>query len=340
MEATTIEPTAGLNPAATELRDTARRIEAHREAAGFTQAQLLKSHPGLGTSKTWWRILHGPVAELEELDINARLLAARQALAIIEESAAAAASSTGSEKVYDDLTPALRLRSAFLETTAEKGNARVILMTGLSGTGKTSARLALQERYGRLILCVEASDAWGDRPMSLLTAILIATGKKERSRSQYDALEDVCEAMNGSRRCLIIEEAHHLGPRTLNTLKTLVNRTPGEFILLALPNLWDKLESRSYVEARQLTGNRLAERIRLDGLDKADVRKYLQRRTELDGDLLKRAADMLHARAVRSGNLAFVRDVATRFVQSVRREGAEENLETLAACMEMEGASR
>ena len=44
----------------------------------------------------------------------------------------------------------------------------------------------------------------------------------------------------------MIDEAHHLGPHCLNTVKTLVNTTPGEFILVAIPTLWNKLQAHAY----------------------------------------------------------------------------------------------
>ena len=108
----------------------------------------------------------------------------------------------------------------------------------------------------------------------------------------------------------MLDEAHHLGPHCLNTVKTLVNTTPGEFILVAIPTLWNKLQAHAYQEAKQIATNRLSERVKLT-LDEADIRTYLSKRfKDAQPAELKVAAKIVRPSALLSGNYAFVRDVA------------------------------
>ena len=100
-----------------------------------------------------------------------------------------------------------------------------------------------------------------------------------------------------------------------------MNTTPGEFILVAIPTLWNKLQAHAYQEAKQIATNRLSERVKLT-LDEADIRTYLSKRFKDDGTsggpeprprndaALKVAAKIIRPAALLAGNYAFVRDVA------------------------------
>ena len=78
---------------------------------------------------------------------------------------------------------------------------------------------------------------------------------------------------------MVIDEAHHLGPHCLNTVKTLVNTTPGEFVMLAIPSLWAKLNKSAYIEAKQLSTNRLYELVQID-LEAQDIATYMRHRLQ------------------------------------------------------------
>ena len=196
----------------------------------------------------------------------------------------------------------------------ETGDARFVLVLGDSGAGKTSSRRLLIESFGQRILWTEASEVWADSPMAFLGAVLRATGDKNPPYNTVVRQQKVEEHLKLGRVCLIVDEGHHLGPRCLNTIKGLLNNTPGEFVVLALYSLWKRLEREAYEEVKQLTGNRLAIRIQLR-LQNSDVLKMLQRRlTWIDQDGEKsleasKAVTLLTEKAPRYGNLAFVREV-------------------------------
>lgn len=287
-----------------ELQSLALRIKDWQEARQLSVAALLRQYPDLGSDKTFGLLAKG---EFGELDIERWLAAYRSAWALMEslrdrEEAA--------EDIYDDISAVAQLRKALMDILSERGITRVVLVEGDSGSGKTSAATALQRRYGSKVLIVEACDATGESAMSFLGDILTALGVTDMPVHKSTRLQMVQRRLKERRVCLVIDEAHHLRPVNLNLLKTLVNTTPGEFVLLALPNLWRKLEHQAYEEVRQLMGNRLAERIRLpDTLREADVRKLLERRANV--------SDLASIRAVveaakRRGNMQFVTQVARR----------------------------
>ena len=52
-----------------------------------------------------------------------------------------------------------------------------MILQGPTGSGKSSARKVLFEKFGQRLVLVEASVAWNDSPMAMLGAILKALGK-------------------------------------------------------------------------------------------------------------------------------------------------------------------
>jgi energy-coupling factor transporter ATP-binding protein EcfA2 len=291
-----------------ELQGLAQAIFAWATKQGVPLTRVVRDYPSLGSERTWRDLREG---RTESYDVETQLANYRAALATIEEIGGAV---TG-EPIFDDLSPVVQLRRAFLETTKCSGTNRVVIVQGASGIGKSTALRMLTGKYGQRIVTVEASDAWGDRPSALLGSLLRALGVGELPSGATARLERCQELLGVSRRCVAVDEAHHLGPHCLNTVKTLVNTTPGEWVLVAIPTLWAKLETKSYQEARQLSTNRLSERIRLE-LTERDIERYLARAFEAEGSPsydqagLKAAARLIRPPASACGNLAFVRDAA------------------------------
>lgn len=319
---------------ANRLRELAGKVREYQETKGLSTAALCKLVPQVGSDKTYNRILAG---DLKELDLDRQLANFEAAVQWIESIGDDA---EAEEEIFDDLSAVISLKRAFLETRKETGNARCIFVLGPSGSGKTSARVALMKRYGSRLALVEANVAWKDSPGAMLGAMLRMLGRRELPASQSDRLERVVELLKETRRCVIVEEAHHLGPRCLNLVKTLINQTPGEFILIAIDTLWRRLESAAYEEARQLTGNRLAERIQLGReMKERDTRLLLERRLKLDAAADKTAIlKSLAHYAPNYGRLAFVRDVLRRVGETA--EGRAITQEQFVEAINQEVASR
>ena len=292
-----------------ELIETAAKIAAWGEAHGMSRAQLVRNFTDLGSEKSFRDISNG---DLEGYNVENQLTKYRAVYATMEE----LADQGGEEKIFDDLGTVVKLRKAFLGVVKAAGTNRVLIVQGESGIGKTTAVGLLRGKYGSgRISYVEASDVWADSPNAFLGAILRALdggGFVETAlpSGRVQRLENVQRRLAISRRCLVIDEAHHLGPHCLNTVKTLVNTTPGEFILVAIPTLWNKLQAHAYQEAKQIATNRLSERVKLT-LDEQDIRTYLAKRFPKAAPAdLKVATKIIRPNALLSGNYAFVRDVA------------------------------
>ena len=287
-----------------ELTDIAAKIAAWGESHGMSRAQLVRNFTDLGSEKSFRDISAG---NLEGYNAENQLTKYRAVYATMEE----LANQGGEERIYDDLGTVVKIRRAFLGVVKATGTNRVLIVQGESGVGKTTAVGLLRGKYGTgRISYVEASDVWADSPNAFLGAILRALGVTELPAGRVQRLEEVQARLSISRRCLVIDEAHHLGPHCLNTVKTLVNTTPGEFILVAIPTLWNKLQAHAYQEAKQIATNRLSERVKLT-LDEADIRTYLSKRFKDSQPAdLKVAAKIIRPNALLAGNYAFVRDVA------------------------------
>ncbi|MGN0832601.1 MAG: AAA family ATPase [Kiritimatiellia bacterium] len=293
-----------MNKTEQELVETAAKIAAWGEAHGMSRAQLVRNFADLGSEKSFRDISSGQV---EGYSAEGQLAKYRAVYATMEE----LVERGGEEQIYDDLGTVVKLRRAFLGVVKATGTNRVLIVQGESGIGKTTAVGLLRGKYGTgRISYVEASDVWADSPNAFLGAILRDLGVDELPAGRVARLEAAQSRLRLSRRCIVVDEAHHLGPHCLNTVKTLVNTTPGEFILVAIPTLWSKLQAHAYQEAKQIATNRLSERVKLT-LEEADVRAYLAKRfPSAAAAELKVAAKIIRPNALLAGNYAFVRDVA------------------------------
>jgi len=300
---------------ATELVGLAQRIRDWQEARRYSDNELLRRMPGLGSTKTYTRLLK---SDTEELDLDRWLAEYRAVWALIESLTDREQSE---EDLYDDLSTVVQLRRALVEILEERSIRRVVLTEGDSGLGKSSALTLLQRKYGQRILITEATDVWNDNPNAFLGAVLEALGVREFALSREGRLRQVAAKLRDHRMALAIDEAHHLGPHCLNTAKTIINQTPSEILLFALPTLWRRLERHSYEEVKQLLGNRLAERIKVGEIRPGDVAKIVERRLGLAIAAGNKATAVTLCEAAKTrGNLSFVSAVCKR-VASQDRDG-------------------
>lgn len=315
-----------------ELVALAQQIKEWQEAKKLTTSAMLRKYSGLGSDRTYGKLCAGST---EQLDVEKQIVNYRSVWALIE---AVGDDAGTSEDFYDDLSPVVQLRRAMMEAFVENGNARFILVQGDTGSGKTSAARALILRYGSRLLFTELSPVFGDSPYNFLVLVLAALGQKAAPNNAVDCFSKVVDELHATRRCLIIDELHHAGPRILNTIKSLINSTPGEFVGLTMPTLWHRLEKAAYEEVRQLVGNRLAERIQLDQINRSDMTKFVNRRLPGLNGCTAQAIQILEQNAKGRGNLAFVRDVCRRAREQY--DGAKITIEDFAGVVAAEQKSR
>ena len=317
---------------AKELVELAKGIRNWQEAKGLSTSKMLRRFPTLGSDRTYGRLVAGTV---EDLDIEKQLVNYRSAWALIE---AVGEDASTSEDFYDDLSPVVQLRRAMMETFTENGLARFILVQGDTGSGKTSAARSLIQRYGSRLLFTELSNYVNDSPYNFSVLVLEALGVRTPPNDSMSCFAKLVHELNVTRRCLVIDELHHAGPKILNSIKTLINKTPGEFVGLTMPTLWNRLEKAAYEECRQLTGNRLAERIQLDQINRSDMTKFVTRRLPGLNGATAQAIALLEQSARGRGNLAFVRDVCRR--AAAQYDGQKITIEDFAGVVAAEQKSR
>jgi type II secretory pathway predicted ATPase ExeA len=289
---------------ASRIQDIARRVFAWMESNGKTQSWMVRTFDSLGSPRTMRDMRDGSV---DGYDLETQLANYQAAWSMIE----AKDPSSRGERLIATLSPVTLVKRSVLEATLSSGNDRVIIALGDSGVGKTCMLRAIAQAYDTAVY-VEAKEVWGDSPGAMLADFLQALGEDANPASPAASLFRSAVALMCKRRCtLLVDEAHHMGRRCLNTLKGLVNATPGEFVLAAQPTLWTNLQKLAYLELRQLTTNRLRARISIN-LNLPDVVAYVAARfPKLTADECKDAALVAIDKAANLGNMSFVRDVCT-----------------------------
>lgn len=285
-----------------DIMDLAARINRHAVRRGWSKTRLCREFPALGSERTFRDMLAGRV---ENYDAAAQLASLTAVWSEVE-----GVSGEGAEEaVYDDLTPVAAIATACLGAMKSWGINRVVIVLGEPGAGKTTSMRYLAQRYGERLTMVEASDVWADKPSALLGALAEQLGEIEPPVPAVERLRLVQRKLGVTRRAVVVDEAHHLGPKCLNTIKTLVNTTPGEFVLLAIPSLWAKLNRTAYIEAKQLSTNRLYELVQLD-LEERDIQAYMRHRLpKMQEALAGKAAKLVRPTALAGGNFSFLRDL-------------------------------
>jgi DNA transposition AAA+ family ATPase len=272
-----------------KLVEIAKQIRDWQLARGLSDNELCKRFQGLGSTKTFKRILD---EDLAELDLERWVVEYEQVRTLVDLEGS---NPDVAEPIYDDLWHVTASRLAVSDAMQERGNNRLVIIEGQSGSGKTTAARCIAGRYGRKVVLVEADETWkGPALGPMLGGLSRAVGLKVETYSSADyRLTRLIEALGSSPVCLAIDEAHHLGPRTLNLCKTILNKTACQVVFLCIPTLFRKLETEAYEEAQQLTKNRLCERVKLNGPALADVEKVFDRRLKWEEETDKRAASTL-----------------------------------------------
>ena len=295
-----------------ELQSLGRKVRdwQMRQQPSLSDIKLLNRFPALGSTKTYQRILTG---DLRELNLDKQLAAYRATWEIIQEEQPVAVE----DIVIDSMDTIVKPRLACLEARSASDNTRFVLIEGDTGCGKTTALNAICSKYRGIR--IEASAAWKDRPSALLFDLAVALGGgKDATLSQPARLREVIALLSNKAAIICIDEGHEMGPKCLNTLRTLINQSKAVWIVAALHTLWERLEKKdAYAEARQLVGNRLQRRVKLHRVSSTDARKLIQAITGIAGDptekdgILAQAAAMVLMKSERNGHMKFVKRVAT-----------------------------
>lgn len=282
-----------MTPQETQLIQTAQKIRQFQVDNSFSDAALCRQYAGLGSTKTYARILAG---DLSELNVERQLENYTQVLELTE-----IRRDPEDERIYDDLKHVRQCRTAVKESYKELGNDRLIILEGATGCGKTRTLDILETEFQTVAARAEAHSGWkqGNNPIRfMLVDLLVACRMREYAEGRSAKLKPeakvtvadsipstymelhhkLIDALNVRKRIVLIDEAHEMGPYTMNTLRTLINQTPSVFVIAVIPTIWRRLESRSYDDAVQLTGNRLYEKVVIPSPQPGEVALFLERR--------------------------------------------------------------
>ena len=313
-----------LSPAAAELRTLALDILEWADANDLTQAELLKQHGALGGKDILKGILAGKCDDAERWLSNYKAV-----VAVI----APGGEEMDADPLFEDLSTTKAVRAQFTRLKMSRTSAKLVIVEGNTGMGKTSAGKIIVKKMLDLnpvasIHTIEASAGWGDRPNAMISAMLKALGMPDTSRSQAARLDKLIDAANERAVVFIIDEVHDVGVRCLRTLKTLLNLTTMKIVLLTHPRLFRDLERENWDDVGQLTGNRLVARVNLGAIQDADVEKILVNRLPSLNGSTKDAATALARAAAGNGNFAFVREVLVRLQRAQSRSKTPQPLTT------------
>ena len=289
---------------AANVEAVAKRLSDYARGAGWSAARLCQEYPDLGDVRTFRDICNGNGAKYDlarwERDYTAVEAAIKQR------------AQTPDRVICTQTSAVKRIARAIATVTGrpDGDNRRIVIVEGLPSSGKTTAAAIIANNLGSRVMRIEVLQVWRDRPQALLGAILRGVGEKTIPTDALEAFEATAAALTVSRKCVILDEAHHLGIRTINTIKALINVTRSEFVLMAIPKLLRNMQRKTWDESQQLVFNRLSECITLDFKD-TDIEKYLRQRfPAIDTDTARTSSKKILAEASGIGNMSFVVAVA------------------------------
>ena len=300
------------------LRALAREVQNYQLERGLSDAKLCAKVSQIGSSKTYKRILNDDDALDEGMDIEKQL---NNYTAAIEYVKILRSFERPPEPEYDDFANIEDSLAAVARAMSEESIARFIVIEGENGTGKDAVQNALLKKWPNIILQVEATELWRESLAVPLSDILNALSLRRQRDGEGEKfvvpsqplarLALILEELKKRKLILLINEGHHMGPRALNMIKTLINQTPVVPVMLCIPKLLARLVSGNYEEAIQLFGNRLCERVRLTSPQPDEIALMFERRgVKFDSAATQnQAAATLASEAPGYGNWRFVTQV-------------------------------
>lgn len=313
-----------------QLRALAREVRNYQLERDWSDTKLCKDLAHVGSTKTYKRILDEE-DDLAELNVETQL---RNYQAAVEFITALRAKDRPAEPEYEDFSNILNVRAAVGRALLEDEEcvARLVIVEGNTATGKDAVRRNLLKVWPKITVAVEATELWRDSlavpARTIYNALTIVKQADKGSgeipkppRYPAEILAEVIGALKERRIVLIINEAHHLGPRGLNMVKTLLNQTPTVIVLECIPALLTRLLSGSYEEAIQLTGNRLCERVYLSPPAADEILMMMERRGVKFEDLATKnaAAKTLADESPNYGNWRYVSQVTRKLVEATKK---------------------
>lgn len=128
---------------------------------------------------------------------------------------------------------------------------RLLMYLTEPGGGKTALAREIAARYSAIL--IEAKESWRNSYKFALTDICLASGVELEGNSTQVMETGLIKMLKARKRVLVIDEGEYFGPKSLNLLKLILNQTPTIIVLMAIPVMWTRVQSRAWAEAQQLT---------------------------------------------------------------------------------------
>lgn len=313
-----------------QLRALAKQVRDYQTERDWSDSKLCKEIASVGSTKTFKRILDEE-DDLSELNLENQL---RNYQSAVETVTALRTKDRPAEPEYEDFTNVQNVRAAVQRALLEDEEcvARLVIVEGNTATGKDTVRRHLEKKWPKITVSVEATELWRDSlavpARTIYNALSIVRQADKDTKEtpkppKYPAeiIAEIIGSLKERRLVLIINEAHHLGPRGLNMVKSLLNQTPTVIVLECIPALLTRLLSGSYEEAVQLTGNRLCERVYLAPPPADEILLMLERRGVkfADPETRNTTATTLAKESSTYGNWRFVSQVTRKLYEATKR---------------------
>ncbi len=268
-----------------KLRQLALEVQTYQTERGLSDAQLYRRVASIGSTKTYKRILDHE-DDLDGLSVDNQI---RNFETAIETISILRARDNAPEVEYADFDNITASLGAITRAMVEESIARFVVIQGENGTGKDAVRNAVSRKFTKFTCALEANELWKESAAIPLLDILRALDLRKRTDDAGEPfkippypqarLELIINQIGDTQTILLINEAHHIGPRGINLIKTLLNNCPRLVVVfLCIPSLINRLIKGSYEECIQLFGNRLCERVQLKQPGQPEVQLLLERR--------------------------------------------------------------
>lgn len=220
------------------------------------------------SGSSWGRIKGG---KYHAGDNTAMLGKLEKDLAAMEDATEAA----GPGGISDEILP-LRIISLGMRAVKKAWGEfrdRLVVVLAPTGGGKTTLARFVKQVYGDRVVICEASETWRGSYIAALHGVLAAAGEKSLPLSARLSEAKLIETLTGRGRIIVIDEAHYFGPATINLVKLILNRTSCTVLLLAIPQLWDRMSRTAWEEAKQIR-SRTCDILKQESVAEADVAAY------------------------------------------------------------------
>ncbi|HSI11743.1 MAG TPA: ATP-binding protein [Chthoniobacter sp.] len=230
---------------------------------------------------------------------------------------------------FIDFTPARTVKGRINLLMEEEGynQNRLVMYLADSGRGKSALAREIVALHGGCI--VEARESWRGSYFNALLDVCSALGVTgtDIERSPRRAEKALVAHLGDRRIILAIDEAEYFGPNSLNLLKFLLNQTKVIVLVLAIPELWDRVQTKSYVEARQIM-RRTDHVERLDRIHPDEAERFLvESGVKLNGSAAE-AGKKMAVHANKFGGFDLLKRVAVRLADE--EEHTDDEVETTA----------